>query len=78
VWIYSKGIYHIRRNNRYNGLLAALNCKIEGSVWDSTSNGLEIIKSRISTFSDRFDILMKIRLSGVATLAGKIKEKCQA
>jgi glycine cleavage system regulatory protein len=43
-----------------------------------TSNGLEIIKSRISTFSDRFDILMKIRLSGVATLAGKIKEKCQA
>ena len=48
-----------------------------GSVWDSTNNGLEIIKSRISTFRDRFDILMEIRLSSVATLAGKIKEKCQ-
>jgi hypothetical protein len=68
----------IRRNNRYNGLLGALNWKIEGSVWDSTNNGLEIIKSRISTFRDRFDILMEIRLRSVVTMAGKIKEKCQA
>jgi hypothetical protein len=68
----------IRRNNRYNGLLGALNWKIEGSVWDSTNNGLEIIKSRISTFRDRFDILMEISLRSVVTMAGKIKEKCQA
>ena len=47
-------------------------------MWDSTSNGLEIIKSSISTFSDRFGILMEIRLSSIATLAGKIKEKYQA
>ena len=47
-------------------------------MWDSTNNGLEIIKSRISTFRDRFDILMEIRFSNVATLARKIKEKCQA